>query len=402
MTGWLSLASAVHICIVFVEGSSSGCNVAHSRNAVRVESVRKLDGRKYWLRLPQTYSPRQPHSLIISLHGMMATPQAAPFYDTPHALLPERLANVVFAFAEGVSDVKIGISRAWNGSGSVGSPGPKGPTCKKAVVGALHPGGDTCRETCVQSGGCKDICWLSDCADDVSFVLDIARDIEKHYCIDQSSRHAVGFSAGGWLALELGTNPYSASYFSSIVAIASVPFLGFNHKPLLRAGSRFLGIWGSADKLVPAFSTDHANFTLAYTGWMFETWQSTSQTWASTMECRDLTHPQAIIDTGNVLNCFEHKCPRGMVSVCLWDGEHAIPPGALHMAWRTFFPTQTEIVTSGHEGAPVLDLISPKVVECFGFLVFMFIAAAVAFRLMRHRESSLLVPFVDKQTVADH
>mmetsp|Transcript_81702 Transcript_81702/g.243612 ORF Transcript_81702/g.243612 Transcript_81702/m.243612 type:complete len:683 (+) Transcript_81702:75-2123(+) len=301
--------------------------------------VRTVQGRRYLLRLPDTYDAAKSHSLVVGLHGLASTPEGAPFFDK----VARRPSEVIFAFPEGLGDSPDGASfRTWNGSGSVGSPGPNGPTC-------INKEEHHCFDSCQALGGCWDNCWLTTCADDVGFISSMLDDIEKDFSIDAASVHAVGFSGGGWMAIELGTNPRVAHRFRSIVAIAGVPFRGFNRPPAVRPGARFLGIYGRGDTIVPAFprqpgsaaalgnrSTTEA---LASTGWIFNTWENTTHLWASTLGCKGVQQSRDLRPADEAAKCYDYPCPEGgRVSACLWEGEHELPFWAEHLAWEVLFP----------------------------------------------------------------
>jgi poly(3-hydroxybutyrate) depolymerase len=313
------------------KSGSVGCRIHASASGSELPMVHTVGQRRYFLRLPRIYEATVPHSLVLSFHGLVSQPQDALYFNGN----PEPSAKVIFAFPEGMADSSEGTARrTWNGSGSVGSPGPAGATCKR-----LSP--PPCCDSCVEMGGCIDNCWLTTCADDVGFVQSILADIETKFCVDAKSVHAVGFSGGGWLALELGTNARIAHRFQSISAIAGLPFRGFNRPPAMSSNARFLGIYGSQDTLVPGFPNGQPDPTeaLAAPGWFFSTWRNTSRLWASTLGCGGLkTSSQLSIPEGSPLSCFDYACTQAAISVCLWDGPHAIPPGTEQVVWQTLFP----------------------------------------------------------------
>jgi len=284
-----------------------------------------LNGRRYFVRLPESYNPTRKHSLVLSFHGMASAAQDAPFFRGK-ALVEE---DVIFVFPEGLNDAPSKW-RSWNGSGSVGSPGPAGPTCIPDMV-PNHP----CYSSCEALGGCRDPCWLTTCADDVGFVAALLRATEEQYCVDTADVHAIGFSAGGWLALELGTNSLVAHRFRSIVTIASVPFRGFNRAPALLPGASYLGIYGRSDTLVPAFPNTASGLARASSGWLFESWESMSEVWSASMGCQSGWKKRA---ADGLLQCQTLDCDPNSLALCFWDGPHAVPEGALDLAWRTFFP----------------------------------------------------------------
>eukprot|EP00418_Pyrodinium_bahamense_P099710 CAMPEP_0179047262 /NCGR_PEP_ID=MMETSP0796-20121207/19109_1 /TAXON_ID=73915 /ORGANISM="Pyrodinium bahamense, Strain pbaha01" /LENGTH=655 /DNA_ID=CAMNT_0020743707 /DNA_START=10 /DNA_END=1977 /DNA_ORIENTATION=+ len=294
-------------------------------------AVRMVRGRRYLLRLPSGYDVLETYSLVVCLHGLGGTPEDAPFFSET----ARTSSKVIFVFPEGLGDSPRGASfRTWNGSGSVGSPGPSGPTCVGKMVKDPH-----CFDSCELQGGCRDRCWLTTCADDVAFVQSILDDVQSSFSIDPGSMHAVGFSGGGWMAVELGTNPRVAQRFRSIVTISGVPFRGFNKPPAVLPGTRFLGIYGRADSIVPAFPRQLGSTeTLASTGWMFNTWENTTQLWASTLGCGQLRRSAILKPATGAAECFDYACPNGTVAVCLWEGAHEVPPWGEDLVWQVLFP----------------------------------------------------------------
>jgi len=172
--------------------------------------------------------------------------------------------------------------------------------------------------------------------------------LESSFCIDMESVHAVGFSSGGWFVLQVGVNQQVAHRFKSIVAFAGVPFRGFNIPPAFKHGSRFVGVYGRGDLIVPGFPNSPRDPTeaVAATGFFFSTWSNMSLLWAETMGCGALKKSSGLRPSSDVLECFDYNCPAGGVSVCLWDGPHAVAPGALSVAWQVFFPDVAQLAAS--------------------------------------------------------
>lgn len=349
---------------------SEGCTMRAEPQPRDAYDTQSLGHRRYFLHMPASYRSALPHSLVISFHGLAAQPEDAVFFDHK----PSSPSNVIIAFPEGLDDSgSMGSRRSFNGSGSVGSPGPAGPTCKQKLV-QPHP----CCETCEAQGGCYDECWLTTCADDVAFAASVLDDVERKFCIDTASIHAVGFSNGAWLALELATDSRTAHRFASIATVAGVPFRGYNRPPLLRADARLLGIYGRADTLVPAFSNrpDGAqDEALASTGWIFSTWENTTKVWAQALGCSQALEPSMLRPAadGVPMHCLDYSsCPReARVSACLWDGPHAVPAGTEDLVWQSLFPAHVSSyikplsfpstseagdVVSGDAGAPYFVL----------------------------------------------
>mmetsp|Transcript_31541 Transcript_31541/g.90447 ORF Transcript_31541/g.90447 Transcript_31541/m.90447 type:complete len:654 (-) Transcript_31541:188-2149(-) len=293
--------------------------------------ARMIGGRRYLLRLPANYDATEPHSLVISLHGLASRPEDAPFF----AQAARQPSKVIFVFPEGLGDSPRGARfRTWNGSGSVGSPGPEGPTCISDEV--QDP---LCFDSCGVLGGCRDKCWLTTCADDVGFIQSMLNEIERDFSIDPASVHVVGFSGGGWMAVELGTNARVAHRFRSIVTIAGVPFRGFNRPPHVHSEARFLGIFGRADTTVPAFPRQPGSTeALASTGWIFNTWENTTQLWASTLGCKRMQRSRDLKPPDETAECYDYSCPHGGVSTCLWEGVHEVPVWAEDIVWQVLFP----------------------------------------------------------------
>lgn len=310
---------------------SSGCR-APALKPILDPQPRQVGDRRYFISTPATYSQGRPHSVVVSVHPLMGDPVDASYYGP----VPKAAGDVILAFPEGQKDAFIAgdHQRSWNGTGSVGSPGPEGPTCK---LDEVHT---KCADSCAAMGGCHDRCWFTTCADDVTYISQVLDDLEANFCINTGSVHAMGFSGGGWFVIELGTNPLVAHRFASVVSISGLPFRGFNKVPGLRKGGRFLGIFGRSDSYVPGFPNSDRDPTeaVADTGWYFSTWANTSALWARTWGCGDLRNGSRLRPDADGLDCFDYGCHEGAVSVCLWDGGHDIAPGSLSVAWQTFFP----------------------------------------------------------------
>jgi len=355
-----------------------------------------LNGRRYFLSLPPSYRRGLAHSLILSFHGNKDRPQGAPFFGATPATAGS--TDVVFVFPEGMDDATFGgeAASSWNGSGSVGSPGPAGPTCDTSMV-STH-----CADSCVSQGGCTDACWLTTCADDVSFIASLLDKLESSYCIDLTSVHAVGFSGGGWLVLELGTNPKVAHRFKSIAAFAGLPFRGFNKPPALQRGSRFVGIYGRSDTLVPGFPNcpEDPTQSIAGSGFFFSTWANTSHLWAETMGCGALQNSSWLRPSSRALECFDYKCYEGMVSVCLWDGPHEIAPGALSVAWQVFFLDTAPFASSPSrvEGKMSVD---NQLACCLAGMLLMTILAICIFWHRSRRDLGVAAPLLPEETLED-
>jgi len=331
---WLSTFKQWLTNIGLASRRSHGCGRANS--LILGEPVAQLVGhRRYFLTLPSSYSSDHSHSLVVSFHGAAGQPEDAPFF---HEFV-QSADGVIFAFPEGLGDSSAGTSvRTWNGAGSVGSPGPAGPTCDAKKLLKPHP----CFDSCKAIGGCRDACWLTTCADDVGFVQSLLDDIESRFCVNISSVNAVGFSNGGCFMYELGTNLRVAQRFQSVVAISGLPFRGFNRLPEMLPGARFLGIWGHTDTLVPAFGNrpGKPDEALSETGWIFSTWENTTQLWARELGCREkLRNSSSLrVPEHSPVRCKDYDgCYGSAVSVCFWNGPHAVPPGALQVAWQVFF-----------------------------------------------------------------
>jgi len=81
--------------------------------------------------------------------------------------------------------------RTWNCGGTVGSPGPLGPTCdteNRTAVWGVYPCYLTCRSPL--HGGCKDTCSSSTCANDTLFVETLLDELESTLCVDRRRVHA--------------------------------------------------------------------------------------------------------------------------------------------------------------------------------------------------------------------
>lgn len=318
-------------------GKSEGCGFDAGSFTIGQPIEQFIGDRRYFVILPFLYNKDHQHDLILSFHGLKGQASDAPFFKEAAHLR----TRAIFVFPEGLADSPDGTARrSFNGSGSVGSPGPAGHTCIQSLV--QDP---LCSYSCQKGGGCLDKCWLTTCADDVGFVQSVLDDISHRFCINMSSVHAIGFSNGGWFVLELGTNVRVAHRFKSIVTIAGVPFRGFNRLPAVLPSTRMLGIYGSSDDLVPAFPNraGKPDEAIARTGWVFSTWENTTRLWARRLGCVGTlgNHSTLVVPSASPLTCNDYDgCFGTSVSVCTWNGPHAVPPGALDVAWQVFFGTE--------------------------------------------------------------
>ena len=202
--------------------------------------------REYYLALPPGYNNTQPLPLVLSFHGFYD--EAIDMQKTDKLMYMARTESpFIVVHPQGLMDTgthqpqKPYPQRTWNCGGTVGSPGPLGPTCDTAnrtSTWGVYP----CYLTCQNPlhGGCKDT-WYgktpflslfcvkrtiyqdrlgmntgkvegnafccsssSTCANDTLFVETLLDELEETLCIDRRRIHATGISNGGMMAYQTG------------------------------------------------------------------------------------------------------------------------------------------------------------------------------------------------------
>lgn len=295
--------------------------------------------RSYLLQLPPGYDRDVAHPLLLVFHGVTST--ASIMAENNRLGEIAGAAGWIVVHPEGMGDAppewqppsrwNLSSWQSWNGSGTVGSPGPLGPTC---APGAKKVPGAPCYESC---GRCADHCWWTTCVDDVKFVAGLLDHLQASLCVDSERVVATGFSNGAVLLYELAGHAEVASRLSAIAPVAGLPNMGF-YRPPAHPGLRFFGLWGRADHAMPAFESSPAfeqppqkGVHVAQNGWYYVSAESVLQQWT---KHQSMPWPidsvlQTPYDGELGLACWAaaSEVDEGghlpSVVMCAWDGIHA-------------------------------------------------------------------------------
>ena len=263
------------------------------------------------LTLPLTYSPLTPSALLLFFHGWGAT-----------ATTCGSLCDADAPTAGFIALSMQGIGGSWNGSGSVASPGARGPTCEANATDYCY--GD-CRDRCA------DNCWWTTCEDSVGEVIDALDALETALCVNASMVWAAGCSNGGIFLYQLAQDARIAPRLAGIAPLVGLPHIGFLGAPRANPRMSYLGNLGSLDTTVPPLcNTNESDRSLDTSskpgGWYYHTARSTSDSVAAVKGCTGPREPTSDwgIDAFFELNCTRVRgCPQGDVAECLAPHGHA-------------------------------------------------------------------------------
>ena len=271
------------------------------------------------LTLPASYAPDAAVPLLFYLHGWGG--------DSSECGANCDEAAPAHGFAA-LALTGVGPTPSWNGSGTVGSPGPRGATCQ-----ADPPAPDFCYEDCAVAGGCRDGCWWTTCADTTALIVDMIDFLEQQLCVNASMLWASGCSNGGIVLASLARDPRLAPRLAGIASFIGLPHRGFNDPPA--SPMSYFGIFGTRDTTVPPLcNTEWPDVSLDTSylpegGWYYHTSRAVSDTFAAAQGCAGPRSDAAGrwgIDTQKWpdLNCsYIPGCEAGVdVVECLADTAH--------------------------------------------------------------------------------
>lgn len=119
------------------------------------------------LALPSEYTPTAIH---LHFHGWGGAPNEC----GPYCFKNGTAAGFAVIAMQGIGPLGFG---SWNGSGSVASPGSRGPTCAANAT-------NFCYDDC--NGECRDNCWWTTCQDSVGQVVDVLDALSAQLCLNTS------------------------------------------------------------------------------------------------------------------------------------------------------------------------------------------------------------------------
>ena len=263
------------------------------------------------LTLPHDYSPQIPSPLLLFFHGWGATSSSC-----------GSLCDADAPAAGFIALSMQGIGLSWNGSGSVASPGARGPTCEANAT-------NYCYADC--GSACADNCWWTTCEDSAGEVAAALDALEGALCVDQRMIWATGCSNGGIFLYELAQDARVAPRLAGIAPVVGLPHIGFLGAPRANPRMSYLGNLGSLDTTVPPLcNTNESDRSLDTSsqpgGWFYQTSRSTSDSVAAIKGCAGPREPTTDWGIGAFadLNCTRVRgCPHGDVVECLAPHGHA-------------------------------------------------------------------------------
>jgi poly(3-hydroxybutyrate) depolymerase len=296
--------------------------------------------REYYLALPPGYNNTTPLPLVLSFHGFYD--EAIDMQKTDKLMYMARTYSpFIVVHPQGLMDTgthqpqKPYPQRTWNCGGTVGSPGPLGPTCdtnNRTSTWGVYP----CYLTCQNPlhGGCKDTCSSSTCANDTLFVETLLDELEDKLCIDKRRIHSTGISNGGMMAYQTAVD--FSPRLASVFPVAGSALLGFWTPPSTPVA--LMDIHGRLDDTIPANASNgyqYPNYaaphggTFSDDGMYYTNNTAILKSVAKVNNCTFGTpvHWPTSYDGKGDWYCNQPfgTCGRYPVVRCTWNGKHRLP-----------------------------------------------------------------------------
>lgn len=260
--------------------ASSGCTKQTTAAGSSFTFDRAFDGGtyKHQLTLPPNANAGTPMPIVIHHHWWQGD-----YKQCQHICTRQAPSEGFIALA--LTGMGPANQASWNGSGSVASPGSRGPTCEPTTKNNCYP-------DC--NGKCSDNCWFSTCKDSVAQVVDVLDYVEANYCVDLTQVWASGCSNGAIFLYQLAQDPRIAYRLAGIVSLVGAPMIGFLKPPLTRMS--YIGFWGESDTLVPGIANTNEPDKALDThyqpgGWYYHSSRAISDVYSAYMGCRGKRAP---------------------------------------------------------------------------------------------------------------
>ena len=125
---------------------------------------------------------------------------------------------------------------------------PDGETCQHNITTGSRFMKSCAAEVRDRKG---DVCWWSNCLDDVAYVVAVLDALESRHAVDTANVFGTGCSNGAMFLYQLAADPRTGPRFAAIAPVAGLPHNGFLFSPANPA-LRYINIWGTDDTYIPA------------------------------------------------------------------------------------------------------------------------------------------------------